>query len=126
MQALLPQRVEEDGPSGDCVVRRVRAEVAARLRQPPAGSGRGQVHQGGDHCHGLVIVPYYCLSHSLLSFIDFNFINDVRIDGLRLVFHLLGQGQYTFDSFPYIHKLHNSLGLLDLATNINDKLHPHC
>ena len=42
----------------DCEVRRARAEVAARLRQPPAGSGRGQVHQGGDHCHGLVIVPY--------------------------------------------------------------------
>ena len=85
--------MQEDGPSGDCEVRRVRAEVAARLRQPPAGSGRGQVHQGGDHGHGLVPYQFVCLT--VIIYLDFNFINDVRVDGLRLVFHLLGQGQYT-------------------------------
>ena len=83
--------MQEDGPSGDCEVRRVRAEVAARLRQPPAGSGRGQVHQGGDHCHGLV--PYRYLT--LVYVFRFQLHKDVRIDGLRLVFHLLGQGQYS-------------------------------
>ena len=85
--------MQEDGPSGDCEVRRVRAEVAARLRQSPAGSGRGQVHQGGDHCHGLVIVPYR-YSHYNHYVFRFQLHKDVRIDGLRLVFHLLGQGQY--------------------------------
>ena len=84
--------MQEDGPGRDREVRRVRAEVAARLRQPPAGSGRGQVHQGGDHCHGLV--PYRYLTH--IYVFRFQLLHkDVRIDGLRLVFHLLGQGQYT-------------------------------
>ena len=86
--------MQEDGPSGDCEVRRVRAEVAARLRQPPAGSGRGQVHQGG--VHGLV--PYRYLTVIIYVFRFQLLHKDVRIDGLRLVFHLLGQGQYNVSS----------------------------